>query len=427
MKEMNGERRTRSKSYLIYLIIVLMFCEILDTYTTNYPNVIPSKVIAEFLSGFPQNVAESIFAISVAFASFGMYFVFFNQLLADRFGRKILLSTTMLGMGLCSLLLIFSTGIIQYTIYLFLLYLFFSSDIWVIYINEESPPDKRGRLTNLVLIGGVTGSILLPIFRSIFITETSPVGAWRAMPIFSVILGIPLSIIIFFTLKETSKYEEYKIEEITIETNILKNNLKTIFSSERRKEFVALMLITFLVGFNYIFVSIGEQYINSSPNLTEGDINIIVLVMSLAVILGYLFTGIFADKVGRKPLFYIYSILFIISILTVILGSRLENLAIIPVAIGAALANVSYWGIGVAIRLVVVEVIPTDVRGTGSGLKSLVSAFGITFGLVLSSVITYFFSLEISFIVLSLLLVLNLPLIYKFLRETKGVELSEIK
>jgi MFS family permease len=354
-----------------------------------------------------------------------MYFVFFNQLLADKFGRKILLATTVLGMGLFSLLIIFSSDIIQYTIYLFFLYLFFSSDIWVVYINEESPADKRGRLTNLVLIGGVTGSILLPIFRSIFITETS--SFWRGMPIFSVILGIPLSIIIFFSLKETSKYEEYKIMEVSVKKNILMTNLRTIFSSKRKKEVVSLMVITILVGFNYIFVSLGEQYINSSPNLTEGDINIIVLVMSFAVILGYLFTGIFADKYGRKPLFYLYSILFIVSIFTVIIGSKLENFAIIPVATGAALANVSFWGIGVVIRLVIVEIVPTDVRGTASGLKSLLSAFGITLGLILSGVITYFFSLEVAFIVLSMLLIINLPLIYKFLKETKGVDLSQIK
>jgi len=402
-----------------------MFVEILDTYTTNFPNVIPSKIIEEFLSGFSEDAGAAIFSICIAIASIGMYFVFFNQLLADKFGRKILLATTVLGMGVFSLLTIFSTSIFDYTVYLFLLYLFFSSDIWVIYINEESPADKRGRLTNLVLIGGVTGSILLPVFRSIFISNTS--SNWRGMPLFSAILGIPLSIIIFFTLKETSKYEEYKIEEVSFQTNILKNNLKTIFSSERKKQFIALMIITILVGFNYIFVSLGEEYINRSENLTEGDINIIVLVMSFAVILGYLFTGVFADKVGRKPLFYLYSILFIISIFTVIIGSRLENLAIVPVAIGAALANVSYWGIGVAIRLVVVEIVPTDVRGTGSGLKSLLSAFGITLGLILNGIITFFFSLEISFIILSLLLLINLPIIYKYIKETKGIDLSKIK
>ncbi|MBD3195797.1 MAG: MFS transporter [Candidatus Lokiarchaeota archaeon] len=425
MNQETEKKIVRSKKYLMYLVILLMFVEILDTYTTNFPNVIPSKVIEEFLYEFPQNIGESIFSFCVAIASLGMYFVFFNQLLADKFGRRILLATTVFGMGFFSLLLIFSSGIIQYTIYLFLLYLFFSSDIWVIYINEESPADKRGRFTNLVLIGGVTGSILLPIFRSIFITETT--SNWRGMPLFSAILGIPLSIIIFFTLKETSTYEEYKIEEVSIKTNLIRNNLRTVFSSQRRKEFVSLMLITLLVGFNYIFVSLGEQYINSSPNLTEGDINIIVLAMSFAVILGYLFTGVFADKYGRKPLFYLYSVLFIISIFTVVFGSKLPLFAIIPVSIGASLANVSYWGIGVVIRLVVVEIVPTDVRGTGSGLKSLISAIGITIGLLLSGGITYFFGLEISFIVLSLFLLINIPLIYKFIKETKGVELNLIK
>jgi len=154
-----------------------MFVEILDTYTTNFPNVIPSKIIEEFLSGFSEDAGAAIFSICIAIASIGMYFVFFNQLLADKFGRKILLATTVLGMGVFSLLTIFSTSIFDYTVYLFLLYLFFSSDIWVIYINEESPADKRGRLTNLVLIGGVTGSILLPVFRSIFISNTS--SNWR--------------------------------------------------------------------------------------------------------------------------------------------------------------------------------------------------------------------------------------------------------
>jgi hypothetical protein len=79
----------RSKSYLLYLIIVLMFVEILDTYTTNYPNVIPSAVIGEFLLGFPQNIGESIFSRRLASALIGMYFVFFNRPLADNFGRNL--------------------------------------------------------------------------------------------------------------------------------------------------------------------------------------------------------------------------------------------------------------------------------------------------------------------------------------------------
>lgn len=421
--------KKRSRPYFIFMIISLMFVEILDTYTTNYPNVIPSRIIEEFLSDYPANIANSIYAICIAIATIGMYVVFFNQLMADKVGRKILLVFTIFGMAISSLLILFSANIIQYTIFLLMLYIFFSSDIWVIYINEESPPERRAFWTDIVLVGGVTGSILLPIFRSIYITET--VSNWRGMTYFAIILGIPLSIIILLTFKETSKFEEMKelrnLEEMNVRSNLLRQNLKIIFSSERKKEVVSLLIITFFVGMNYIFASLGESYISSSPNLNQNDINIIVLVMSICVVFGYLFTGIVADKYGRKFLFYLYSILFPISIFLVIFGSSLTEGALILVCIGAGIANVTYWGLGVVIRLVIIEITPTNARGTSSGLKGVLNAAGITIGLLLSSLITYFSGLGASFIIICLLLFINIPLIFYFIKETKGIDLSEVK
>jgi len=122
-EENNGDGDNRTKIYFFYMIIILMFVEILDTYTTNYPNVIPSKIIEEFLSNYPENVATSIYMLCGAIATVGMYFVFLNQFMADKAGRKLLLGITVLGMGVSSLLLALSTNIIQYTIFLFLLYI----------------------------------------------------------------------------------------------------------------------------------------------------------------------------------------------------------------------------------------------------------------------------------------------------------------
>ena len=178
---------------------------------------------------------------------------------------------------------------------------------------------------------------------------------------------------------------------------------------------------------NYIFASLGESYISSSPNLNQNDINIIVLVMSICVVFGYLFTGIVADKYGRKFLFYLYSILFPISIFFVIFGSSLTEGALILVCIGAGIANVTYWGLGVVIRLVIIEITPTNARGTSSGLKGVLNAAGITIGLLLSSLITYFSGLGASFIIICLLLFINIPLIFYFIKETKGIDLSEVK
>jgi MFS family permease len=417
----------RSKSALMFMIVVLMFVEILDTYCTLYPTVIPSKVIAEFLSDYPLNVAHSIFAFCIAIASIGTYFVLLNQFLADRKGRKILLAITVFGMAASSLLLATSTNIIQYTIYLFMLYIFFSSDIWTIYISEECPPEKRGQWNAFVLMGGIGGALLLPIFRSIFITETS--ANWRGMTYFAIFLGIPLSLIILFTFKETQKFEEMKLRRTSgEEMPKFRENMKILFKSARRKELVVILLVSLISGLNYVFFRLIEAYWASSGNISESEVNILIYFTAISVILGYLITGIAADKWGRKPLLYIYGILSPISIIIVVMGVNLSGIfLIIIVGTGAGIAYMSLQGIRIIARLLTVEITPTDARGTGSGLRSLIAAIGTTVGLFISSGLILFFGLGITFIIISLPHLLILPLTYLYLKETKGIDLSDVK
>lgn len=416
----------RSKSAILYMIIVLMFVEILDTYCTLYPTVIPSKVIAEFLSEFPENVANSTFAFCIAIASIGTYLVLLNQYLADRKGRKILLAITVFGMGISSLLLATATNIIQYTVYLFMLYIFFSSDIWTIYISEECPPEKRGQWNAFVLMGGIGGALLLPFFRSIFITETA--ANWRGMTYFAIFLGIPLSILILLTFKETQKFEEMKAQRASgEEMPKLKENLKILFKSARRKELIVILIISLIAGLNYVFYRLVEVYWSSS-GMSESAVNTVIYFAAISVILGYLITGIAADKWGRKPLLYIYGVLSPIAIIIVVLGINFSGvLLIIIVGVGVGLAYISLQGIRIVARLITVEITPTDARGTGSGLRSLIAAIGMTVGLLISSVLIYFYGFAFTFIVISLPHLLILPLTYLYLKETKGIDLSEVK
>jgi len=425
--EKTNSYQNRSKAALLYMIIVLMCVEILDTYCTLYPTVIPSKVIAEFLSDYPENVANSTFAFFIAIASIGTYLVLLNQFLADRFGRKILLAFTTFGMAFASLLLITATNIVQYTIYLFMLYIFFSSDIWTIYISEECPPDKRAQWNVFVLLGGIGGALILPIFRSIYITET--ISNWRGMGYFAILWGIPLSLVILFTFKETQKFEEMKEKRASgEEMPKFSENMKILFKSARRLEFIMILLIGVIAGIIYAVFTLLEVYYSSSPNVRESSINFIILITALTVILGYIITGIAADKWGRKPTLYTCAFLSPISVILVIVGvtSLSGILLIIIVGIGAGLGYICLQGVRIVSRLIAVEITPTNARGTGSGLRSLFNAIGATLGLVISGFLILSFGLGITFIIISFTQLLIIPLGYLYLKETKGIDLSEV-
>lgn len=416
-------------SYFKYLIIVLIFVQIVDSFTTSFTTMIPSQIINEFLSIFEENVATSIFAFVTGIATIGMYVCSLNQYFSDKFGRKIMLIITIFGMATISLLMVFSQSIIDFTIYLFLLWFFTRSDIWLIYINEEAPQGKRAFWTNVVLTVGMIGVILAPILRSVFITET--VSNWRALPLFTVILGFPLGLLLLFTLRDTKIYKEMKESDGDMGMEEKKKvsfreNYKLMMGSANKKQLIVLMVMSFIMGINSIFRNLVEQLFSSNPSLDQSQVNIALIIASISVTFAFIIMGTLADKLGRIPLLYAFAILIPIARFIVFLGSVYSQGAFILSIVGSGLSEMGYWGEWVLISMVILEIIPTKTRGTGSGLKSLFAGIGITLGFFLTSLITFFISLEVAFLILSLLLVINIFLIHKYLRETKNIDLKNV-
>ncbi|MBD3194794.1 MAG: MFS transporter [Candidatus Lokiarchaeota archaeon] len=432
MVENNKTFTERSKKYFIFMMIVLALVQIMDAYTTSYTAAFPSKVIQEFLVipyGINETTAQALMQIIIAIATIGTFFVFFNQFLSDKFGRKTMLFVTTLGMGLSALLLALSVNIILYTIFLFSTYLFFSSDMWLIYAGEEAPPTKKALYTNYLLACGILGPIMMPLLRSVFITESSPVWAWRGMTLLPILLGIPLSFVIFFTIKETKIYEMGKLSgEIDKSQIFLVDNVKKLFQSSQKKPLKALVLMSFFAGLNFNLLQLAESFLATNTTLTEKDVNLVITLIAVSVILGYLITGVLADKIGRIPLLYVTTILVPVASVLLYIGSLITSNVFIVVALAVSLAYVGYNGILIVIRIMVTELVPTEKRGTGLGVRSFSTSFGITGGFLIGSLITILVGdLGISFIILSLPTLINLYLIPKFIPETKGTDLSEVE
>jgi MFS family permease len=419
-----AKNNTGKRSYFRYLFFILMLTQILDTYATLYTGAIPSAIAGEFLGGLLPEVQNSIMAFASGLVTIGMAFLFVSQYLSDRLGRKKMLGITVCGIALASLGMFLSTSYVMYMIFVFFLYFFFSSDIWLIYINEEVESKKRAFYSNIVMMVGLVGAITMVIFRLIFIKGSNPF--WRGMTFFPMIFGFLLCIIIFLTLKEPSQYKMMK-ESGSFESRSFKEDIKSIFKIENRKPYLFLLLIVFLRGGSSIYLGLFEKYISDVGTLTQEQITSIFFLTIFTVLIAYGLNGFLADRIGRKPLLYLWFTLAPISVLIWVLGAHNATNSYGIVMFGYALSHIAYWGSIGIIRLITIETLPTDRRGTGIGFRSLIGAIGGTIGLLSSSIVILALDLGTTFIIFVMGNLIVLPLAALFLKETKGVELSEIK
>ncbi len=425
MSQKEGNSSKSSRSYFLYMVFILMLVQVLDSYTTSFPTLIPSRIIAEFLAGYPENVALSIFTLSTGIGTMGMYVCAVNTYLSDKFGRKVMLIITIFGMAGILFLMNFTTSIVDFTIYLFFLWFFTRSDIWMIYISEEAPKEKRAFWMNIVLIGGTVGAVLGPILRSVYITETS--SNWRGLTYFPIIFGVIIGVIALLTLKEPKIFQE-GVGDKGLEGKPVsfRKNVKTLLKSPNKKSLIALLIMSFILGANSIFRNLIEPYVSAVGILTEAQISLVILISTLAVYIAFVMIGVLGDKIGRVPLLYLSAIIVPISYLSFIIGSTIPQFALLSGLLFGALASFGYWMGWIVVSMVILEIVPTESRGTGAGLKSLVGAAGITLGFLVTSIFTYSYGLGMAIIVISLTVFLNIPLVYFYIKETKGTDLRDV-
>jgi MFS family permease len=176
-----------------------------------------------------------------------------------------------------------------------------------------------------------------------------------------------------------------------------------------------------------LWKALGEKFLSDAGTLNQSQVSIILMMTVPAVLCAYAANGFLAEKIGRKPLLYLWTSILPIGTIILVLGINDPHNAFAFAMIGLALTQVGFWGLFTLSRLVTIELLPTDKRGTGTGLRALFFAVGTTIGLLIGAVFILFFGLGIVFFIFSLAMFIILPLIYFSLKETKGVELSEIK
>lgn len=423
----------KTRGYLIYLLFVLIFCQILDSYTSDGIAQRVTAVVYDFFPDRPFEEGLGVYTRAAAIISMGTYFAIINQWLADRFGRKILLVITTLLMGLIPLIQIFIKEFAVYAVFAFFLAIVTQADIWMIYINEEAPVGKNAIWSYLVGFGGLVGAILIFVMRGMFITDDPATSNWRGMLYLSVILGIILTIVIITTLKETDAFL-YRSAQRSAETDSIKMSFKeifgTIFHSDRRRAYIAILAVSIFWAWGMMFLKYTEPFMMEYSLITSSEYNVVAIIGVLGLGIFTLITGFLADKIGRRFTFFLYSILYPAMTLLSILWASQIGVSTTRIVITGIFVAVTYgtgYGMWTLISITTIELMPTETRGMSLGVKTAIQALAATLMYFILGYLIPVFGLKAILIITTCIMLLVGPTVLLFIPETRGRNLKTIQ
>ncbi|KAA6345015.1 D-xylose-proton symporter [termite gut metagenome] len=377
--------------------------------------------------------------------------VIFAGSLADKYGRKKLLYIASLLFMASAIGTAFSMNIYIFQCFRFLggIAVGVASIASPMYIAEVAPADKRGRMVSINQLTIVTG-ILFAFFSNYLLVNTGD-NNWRWMLL---VMAVPA--LVFFLLLSTvprsprwllmtGKDEEglSVLKKITGEANAVreyeeihnslnkkqeKSGLKELFSSKSRKLLIiGILLAVFqqITGINtimyyapVIFDTLGFS-IDSSllQTVLIGCINFLFTIFAM----------FFVDKLGRRPLLLIGSVVMSLS-LGILAFAVNKNIGGYGVLICLLVYIAAYAiSLGPVTWVLISEIFPNKHRGVGMSISTLflwASCFAVAlfFPVVLSSL-----GIANTFLLFMVICIASFMFYLLCIKETKNTKLENIE
>ncbi|MBC5802767.1 MAG: MFS transporter [Candidatus Eremiobacteraeota bacterium] len=138
-----------------------------------------------------------------------------------------------------------------------------------------------------------------------------------------------------------------------------------------------------LYGIDVGIIAGALPYLEATSGLGPSRLSFIVAAVLLGSVIASLVAGALADWLGRKTVMVLSALMFVASIPVIALAHGFE-----PLVLGRLLQGISAGFIGVIIPLYLAECLGASNRGKGTGLFQWL----LTFGFVVASLITLYFS-----------------------------------
>lgn len=315
------------------------------------------------------------------------------------------------------------------------------------YVSEIAPPNDRGRLVALYQFNIVLG-ILIAFFSNYLLSNVGE-NAWRWMIGVEAVPALIYTILVFTVPKSprwlllkgrddeatrTLKilYPDKNVDEVISEIKASQSthvdSKETIFMKKYRFPLTLAFLIAFFNQFSGINAFLyyaprifQEAGLGESTALLSsigvGATNLVFTLVGVALI----------DRLGRKPLMFMGSIGYIISLSLVAMAFFLnwEGMSV-PIFLFIFIASHAI-GQGAVIWVFISEIFPDHLRATG---QSFGTSTHWVLAAIIPSMVPFLFAkvgAGVVFAIFAFMMVLQLIFVIFMMPETKGVSLEELE
>jgi len=360
-----------------------------------------------------------------------MLFSNFFKGLQDKYGRKkIFLISTIgmtLGVFIQSIAPIYAIYFLGQAIAMFFLF----NDMQYVYINEETPSNKRAQAFTAAKIIGLFAIFLVPVIRGMFITEGSE--NWRPVLFFPVLIGIIVIILSALLLKETRAYtilqedraknpEKYVEEKISLPQAV--RDLKKMDNWGQVKWVIIVIMI--FTPFALLNLQYSEMFMDQL-GILHADRNIVLMLQVVGTGIAYLIQGQVADRLGRRPSYIMNAIIVVVLVPIEYVALVEGNLIVAGLSQGIRIG--AFWNITDVSRFMLIENVPTRLRGYAQTLSGLCMFIMLPIAIITTTILLGFVTY-----VYDILLYFGLPFVFISLilvilkvKETVNVDITKIE
>ncbi len=408
----NGTRRVRSRTYLIYLVILMGLIAIMDQYLSTIKTTAIPYVIEEY------GITASQFSGLEALYLIPTFFIFLLNGLSDMIGRKFAILILILLMGLSSIAIVLLTPSLHLFMAFYAVVTFTTvSNMWTIPISEESAAERRAKVVSIVyVIGLIPLQALLPPL----LVDTLGLD-WRWMYGAMFVFMIPV-LILWLLMKETGRYQTIRQQR---RSGTRKTHIYGVGVIDRRDVryivFAAVIWFCWLVN-SVLYFWAGYYFMDiKGYSLTQWSM--VLLGTLLMAMIGGVASGWIMDRIGRRTALLVGCAGLTISL--ALMGFADGVVLPIITAVSGFFTSFTYaW-----VVVYVPEVFPTERRGACMGWTTTVARVSYVAGPALAAFLLQVFpTMQWFWVIAGLLMLVPIGIALLFNPyETKTRELEEIE